>query len=318
MLPKIVAIVGPTASGKTALSIALAKEFSGGIVNADSRQVYIGMDIGTAKAARDAGGPRGQYFSEGVEHYCLDLVEPDEEMTVALWKQAVLAAIKKISARGHTPFLVGGAWLYVSALVDNYEIPRVPPDQTQRRAMLELLEGEDGLAQLQQKLLALDPNASSSVDLRNPRRVMRALEVTLKTGKPFTEQLKKGAPLFDVLQIGIERPTHDLELRIRSRVMDMMERGLFDEVKRLNDRYGCGLPAMSGIGYTELCEVVAGRLTLEQAVEQTMLHTKQFAKKQRAWFGRDKRVRGVRGLTEARRRVREFLVGHPEPSRGIS
>lgn len=313
MLSKLIVIVGPTASGKTEAAVTLAKEFGGEVINADSRQVYKGMNIGTAKPPRDSDSPRGRYFSSGIEHHCLDLVEPDEDMTVALWKQVALAVIKKIFDRGHVPFLVGGTWLYVSALVDNYDIPQVPPNQKHRRAMLELLEGEDGLEQLQKKLLSLDPQAGSVVDLKNPRRVMRALEVSTATGKPFTQQLKKKAPLFDVLQIGIDRSAHDLELRIRSRVMDMMELGLFKEVQQLNDRYGRGLPALSGIGYAELCRVIGGELKLAEAIEQTILHTKQFAKKQRAWFGRDKRVRWVSHLTEAQRLVREFLVGHPEP-----
>ncbi len=304
---KVVVIVGPTASGKTDLAIALAKEFGGEIVNADSRQVYKKMDIGTAKPKRDEESPRGRYFSEGIEHHCLDLVKPDEEMTVALWKRAAAAAITDISARGHVPFVVGGTWLYISVLVDNYDIPAVPPNQTLRRKMLELLGGEDGLEELGRQLIALDPEAANRVDLKNPRRVIRALEVTLSTGTPFTKQLKKNRPLFNVLQIGIDRPARELNQRISARVHVMMEQGLRAEVERLNDRYGCGLSALTGIGYTELCRVLAGTQTLEEAVEDIILHTKQFAKKQGTWFRRDKRVRWVKSISAARVLVQTFL-----------
>jgi len=315
-MEKLLVIVGPTASGKTEAAIALAKEFGGEIVNADSRQVYKALDIGTAKPARDKNSQHGKYFSEGIEHHCLDLVEPDEEMTVALWKQQALQSITLIKKRNKISFLVGGTWLYILTLVDNYDIPAVAPNQTLRRKMLELLEGEDGLEQLKKELLLLDPKAATAVDLRNPRRVMRALEVSVATGKPFTEQLKRGAPLFETLQIGIERSSHDLDLRIRSRVSSMMEQGFFSEVKELNERYGCGLPALSGIGYSEFCRVLDGALTLEQAVEETILHTKQFAKKQRAWFGRDKRIQWVRGVAEAQKLIQDFLLVIPSLAEG--
>ena len=305
-LPKLIVIVGPTAVGKSDLADTIAREFQGEIVNADSRVVYRGMDIGTAKPMRDPDSPRGHYVSQGIEHHCVDLVEPDEEMTLALWRDAAERAIRAIRRRRDVPLVVGGTWLYITALVDNYGIPRVAPDST-LRAKLERRLADDGLDALAAELTARDPGASAVVDLRNPRRVIRALEVTLVTGKPFTEQLKRGSAPFDVLWLGVRRPMADIRTRIRHRVLAMLDAGLFEEVERLRDRFGCGVPAMSGIGYAEVCRALDGTCSKEEAVEAMVLHTEQFAKRQLKWFERDRRIRWVESIDTARSMITRFL-----------
>ena len=190
-LPKIIAIVGPTASGKTALSVALAQKYHGEIVSADSRQIYRGMDIGTAKPPVSERG--------GIPHYLFDIKDPNEEYTVADYKHDAVLAIQDILNKKKLPILVGGTGLYIDAVLDNLDIPKMKADP-ELRAKIEKDIAENGLAAVVKKLVDRDPEAAYIVDPKNPRRVVRALEVAILTGEPFTAQRKKNEPLFDALR----------------------------------------------------------------------------------------------------------------------
>jgi len=329
ILPKIIVIVGPTASGKTALSLSLAKKFNGEIVNADSRQVYRGMNIGTAKPlgglrATDYGlrttarvADYGLGVVDGIPHHLFDIVSPDEEFTLAHYKKAAVAAIKDILKRKKLPIVVGGTGLYIWALVDNLDIPEVAPDLV-LRAKLEKMP----LAELVEKLKKADPETAGRVDLKNPRRVIRALEVALSAGafKP-----KKSLPLFDVLQIGLNPSREELNRRISQRVEEQIKDGLVEEVKKLvapspssipacrqagSPRAGgdiWDLPAMSGIGYRQLRSYLEGRETLAGAIEAIKRDTRHYAKRQMTWFRRDKRIKWVETVGEAAALANDFL-----------
>lgn len=310
---KIIAIVGPTASGKTLLGIALAHQGDnsdhgrGEIISADSRQIYRGMDIGTAKATREERAL--------VPHHLVDIRNPDEDYAVAEFKRDAEAAIDDIIALGKLPIIVGGTGLYVRAVVENLDIPEVAADQKLRREIEADIERE-GLAAVFKKLVALDPEAAYIVDPKNPRRIVRALEVAILTGKPFTAQRRKNASRYDVLEIGIDVPPEILRERIDRRIDQMMRDGLMDEVKKLLKKYGgpeqrgAGgrLPvAFDAIGYREIIAYLDDAMSLEDAIVAMKLNTWHFAKRQMTWFKKDTAVRWVKNLDETEALVAEFL-----------
>ena len=284
-LPKLIAIVGPTASGKSALAVRLAKSCrrlpagrQGEIVSADSRLLYRGMDIGTAKPTREE--------MAGVPHHLIDVAPPTRTLTLADYKRKAMAAIRGILKRGRTPILVGGTGLYVRAIVENLEIPEVPPNPAYRR----FLERK-GKTWILARLRKLDPDYAARIG-PNPRYASRALEVIRATGKPFSAQQGKGEPMFDALVLGLDPGKAELERRIRLRVMKMAAAGLLDEVRRLKRRYaGKKAEALfTGIGYRELFPVLEGKKTLAEGLEEVLRSTKAYAKRQRTWF------RGMDGL----------------------
>lgn len=283
--PKIITVVGPTASGKTTLGIFLAKHFDGEIVSADSRQIYRGMDIGTAKPT--------ELETSAIPHYMINIKDPDEDYTVSEYKTDAIAAIHEISKRGHLPLLVGGTGLYIKAVLENLDIPNIEAD-AQLRAELEKEIEEKGLDSVVQKLLAVDPDAVETVDLKNPRRVVRALEVTIATGQPFTAQQKKNEPLFDPLTIGIDVPSEVLRQRIDGRIDTMMQEGFVDEVKALIKKYPSTTPAFNAIGYAEIINYLQSGTSLDEAVAAIKLNTWHYAKRQMTWFKKDKSIRWVR------------------------
>lgn len=299
MLPKIVVIVGPTASGKSSLAARLAKKIGGEIVSADSRLLYRGMDIGTAKPVRDSEPPRrmtgpyqfgtrmtGTYMSAGVPHHLIDIALPTRTLTLADYKKKALRAIRGILKRGKTPILVGGTGLYVRAIVENLEIPEVPPDQAYRR----FLE-KKGKEWILDRLKKLDPDYAARIG-PNPRYASRALEVIKATGDPFGAQQGKGERLFDALMIGLDPGKAELERRIRARVRKMAKAGLVDEVRRLRRRYaGKEANALdTAIGYRELFPVLDGEKTLVEGLDEVIGSTKRYAKRQMAWW------RGVKDI----------------------
>jgi tRNA dimethylallyltransferase len=305
-LPKIVIVVGPTASGKTALGKELAEKFNGEIISVDSRQIYRGMDIGTAKPSVSA-NLRPWSASEplevdGVPHWGIDLVDPDQEYSVAEFKTYAEEKIAEILQRKKLPILVGGTGLWVSAIVDNLEIPEVPPNQA-LRAELEKKSLEDLVREYEK----LDPRGAEIIDRDNPRRLIRALEVTKSTGTPFSELQRKGEPKYEVLQIGLDVPRKELYQRIDKRVDAMVARGLVDEVRGLKEKYGCNIPAMSGIGYRQICAFLEGKETLPAAVAEVKKATRQYAKRQLTWFKRDSRVRWVANAEAAIPIVEQFV-----------
>jgi len=277
----LVVIVGPTGVGKTTLATRLAEALQAEgvhaeIVSADSRQIYRGMDIGTAKPS-----PAEQ---ARVPHHLIDLLDPDASFSLAEFQECAYAAIDEIHARGHLPFLVGGTGQYVRAVVEGWVIPRVPPDEA-LRARLYVQAEEDGGEVLYERLLALDPGAKELVDPRNVRRVVRALEVCLKTGRPFSEQRGKAPPPYEILKIGLTMEREALYERVDARVDAMIDSGLVEEVCALHAQgYSWELPAMSSLGYRQLRAYLMGEASLEDAVEEIKTETHRFIRHQYNWF----------------------------------
>lgn len=306
-LPKIIVIVGPTAVGKTDLSLELAKKFNGEIINADSRQVYQGMDIGTAKEKRDSeekGGKKKQdlYLVKGIPHHLMDVVKPNQEFTLADFKEKAGKAIADILKRDKLPIIVGGTGLYVRAIIDNLDIPAVAPNFDLRKKLEEMT-----LEQKVDYLKKIDPKACKEIDLKNPRRVIRAIEVVEATGKSFAEQQTKSKPLFDVLQIGLNLPRQELNQRIDQRVDKQIKDGLVDEVKKLAEKYDWKLPAMSGIGYKQIGFYLRQEIFLPEAIEMIKKDTRHYAKRQMTWFNKDERIKWVKDVKEAEDLLRKFL-----------
>ncbi len=270
----LLVLVGPTAVGKTALSLQLAAQFRGEIISADSRLFYRGMDIGTAKptAVEQAIAP----------HHLIDICDPDETLSLGAYQQLAYETIDAALARGHLPILVGGTGQYVMAVVQGWGIPEVPPQPALREALAAL-----GGAELARWLAALDPTAAERLDSRNVRRVIRALEVTLVAGRPISQLQKKSPPPYDICLVGLHREREGLYGRIDTRVDQMMAAGLLEEVLRLRAAgYGRDLPAMSGLGYRQLWQYLDGELTLEEAVERIKFETHRFVRHQANWFQR--------------------------------
>ncbi len=303
----LIAIVGPTAVGKTELSIRLAERFHGEIVSADSRLIYVGLDIGTAKPT-----PEEQ---ARVPHHLIDVTTPDRPLSLAEYMQMAYAAIDDILARGRVPFLVGGTGQYVWAVLEGWRVPEVPPDEA-LRARLEAEAREKGPDVLYRRLLELDPAAADLIDPRNVRRVIRALEVIHHTGRPFTEQRRKSPPPYDTLIVGLTRPRADLYRRIDLRIERMLTQGLVEEVRRLLEAgYDPNLPALTGIGYRQIVTYLQGKCTLEEAVQAIRKATRRYVRHQYNWFRlNDPRIWWVDvsqpNAEEAiRARVEEFLLG---------
>jgi len=275
----LVAVVGPTAVGKTTLAVRLAEAFGGEIVSADSRQVYRGMDIGTAKATV---AERAR-----VPHHLLDVIDPDQTLGLAQFQALAYAAIDGILTRHRIPFLTGGTGQYVMAVVEGWRVPIVPPDDALRGALYRWAEAE-GAEALYARLQAVDPAAAQRIDPRNVRRVVRALEVCLATGRPISEQRGKSPPPYRTLMIGLTLPRPQLYRRIDERVEAMIELGLEEEVKRLVAAgYGFDLPATSGVGYGQFAPYLAGRATLAEVVQAVKRATRRFVRHQSNWFRLD-------------------------------
>ncbi len=304
-LPKVLFVVGPTSSGKTDLAVKIAKEFKGEIINADARQIYKQVDIGTGKPKGRRGEYRkyGAFMYKGVPHYLMDFLPPTEIYSAAEWREAALKAIKGIVRRGHLPIVVGGTGLYITAIVDNLKFPNVEPQPALRAAY----EKKD-LDDLVSLLLLIDPGAGTIVDLKNKRRVIRALEVITFTGEKFSELRKKGNPLIDAYEIGIERTPEELNARIEKAVEEMVENGLVHEVRELMKQGVPGnAPALTSLGYREFMEYFKGKLTLEEAVKRLKKLTRDYAKRQRTWFKRDTGIHWVKSDGEAMKLVRKWL-----------
>lgn len=276
---RLVAVVGATATGKTALAIEFARRTDGEIINADSRQIYRGMDIGTAKptAAEQA----------LARHWLLDIAAPDEPFTLAAFLDSARAAMADIWGRGKLPIVVGGTGQYIWALLEAWQVPRVPPSAA-LRAELEERVARDGPQALHDDLALIDPASAATIDVRNSRRVIRAIEVTQATGRPFSEWGGKGVPEFDTSIVGLDLDRERLYSRSDARVDAMVAAGFVDEVRRLNAAgYGCHLSSMASIGYREICAHLRGELTLTAAIARIKTQTHRLARMQHAWFRAD-------------------------------
>lgn len=278
-MKKLVAVVGPTATGKTDLALRLALAFEGEIIGADSRQVYRRMDIGTAK-------PTAEQRAR-VPHWLVDVADPDEEFGLARYLDLAQAALDGIWTRGRQPLLVGGTGQYVWALLEGWQVPRVGPDWDLRRELEERARRE-GPDALHAELAALDPEAARRLEPRNVRRVVRALEVVRRTGRPLSACQTRRPPEFLWLVLGLDLPSDELYRRIDARVDAMMAAGFVDEVRGLLDRgYSRDLPSMSGIGYRQVCQYLTGELSLDEAVARTKTETHRLTRHQRNWFRPD-------------------------------
>jgi tRNA dimethylallyltransferase len=272
----LVAVIGPTASGKSQLALHLARTFQGEIVNADSRQVYRYMDIGTAKPSREE-------LSQ-IRHHLIDLIDPDESFSLAIYQRRAYQAIEDIQQRRKIPLLVGGSGLYVWSVIEGWKIPEVPPN-SELRQNLEKRAKEGGGYALFQELQQVDPVAATRIMPGNTRRIIRALEVFQKTGKPVSGQWQKQPPLYPILIIGLTMQRETLYHRVDSRVDEMIKHGLEDEVRGLMARgYDANLPSMSGIGYKQVLMSIKGEIDLIPAIEQIKRETRRFARHQYAWF----------------------------------
>jgi tRNA dimethylallyltransferase len=298
-LPKLVVVLGPTASGKSGLGISLAQRFDGEIVSADSRQVYRGLDIGTAKIT-----PEEQLL---VPHYLFDVADPRQVYTVAQFQRDAIAAINDILEREHQPFLVGGSPHYIQAVVDNLDIPRIEP-QPELRAQLEKHPLPELLMQLEQ----LDPQSAATIDRNNPRRVIRALEVNLISGKPFSQQRNMAKPLYRSLLLGIEWPREVLYRRIDARVDERMRQGMVHEVQKLLDE-GVSHERLEALGleYRYISRLLRGEFRDEvEMVERLKYAIHDFTRRQLTWYRKDKRIVWIEREDGGRAKeiVRTFLL----------
>jgi tRNA dimethylallyltransferase len=275
-------VVGPTAAGKTDLSLALADQLSCEVLVADSRQVYRGMDVGTAKVD-EAGRKR-------VPHHLLNLVEPSEPFTVAQWAELARRLVPEIAARGRLPLVVGGTGLYVTALIDGFDFASQPWSPEVRRRLADELEAE-GLGVLAERLGRLDPGSAARTDLRNPRRVLRALERAELAGAAAADTVGAEPYPGKTALVGLRRPLAILDRRIGERAAAMFHGGLLAETRVLLDRgLDPALPALTGHGYAEAARHLAGEWDLEQAIEVTARRIRRYARRQLSWFRRDRRV----------------------------
>ena len=272
----LLAIVGPTGVGKSQLALRLAQTFGGEIVSADSRQVYCHMDIGTAKP--------GLKELSLVPHHLINIINPDEDFSLAQYQRLAYRAINDIHQRNKLALLVGGSGLYVRSVLEGWGIPQVPPDPKFRHS-LENKATEVGRDELYHQLMKVDPIAAQRIDQRNVRRVIRALEVCRGTETPFSQLQYKETPPFNTLIIGLTADRAELYRRIDLRVDEMIKQGLVEEVKKLvNMGYDFNLSAMSGIGYKQIGMFLKGELTLAGAIQQIKFETHRFVRHQYAWF----------------------------------
>ncbi|MDP3764179.1 MAG: tRNA (adenosine(37)-N6)-dimethylallyltransferase MiaA [bacterium] len=302
-LPKVVVILGVTASGKTKLGIDLAKKFKGEIVSADSRQIYKEFNIGTAKPAGHwmlAEGER-KFVASGVVHYLVDKIDPKEDFNLSDYKKLALEKIKEINNKNRLPFLVGGTALYLKTVCENWEIPEVKPNLALRHK-LENKKTES----LHVELKKLDPEAAVVTSL-NKRRIIRALEVIYATGRKFSEQRKKGQPFFDCLKLGIKISKEEYPQRIAKRTEQMIKTGLVAEVKKLHKKYSRLLVPMQSIDYQEFKEYFEGKKTLAETVDLINQHHLNFARRQMMWFKKDKDIIWITSQKEAEGKIKSFL-----------
>lgn len=278
----LLVIVGPTAVGKTALSLRLARRFRGEIISGDSMQVYRGMDIGTAKASPEE--------RREIPHHLIDLVEPDQPFSVDAFQHLARKAIADIQARRRLPMLVGGTGLYIQAVTHGYALPGAKEDPAFRRKMAQWAD-EKGNAALHRRLAEVDPEAARRLHPNDRRRIIRALEIYRKTGRPLSEVQQQGKGLYRTCWIGLTMPRDVLYERVNQRVDQMMAEGLLEEVAALREK---GVPrdavSMQALGYKECWMALEGQISLAEAVELVKRRTRKFAKRQLSWFRRLKEI----------------------------
>ncbi|MDA1060746.1 MAG: tRNA (adenosine(37)-N6)-dimethylallyltransferase MiaA [bacterium] len=272
----LIVVLGPTASGKTGISLKIAHQIGGEIISTDSRQIYKGMDIGTDLLSEED--------QEGIAHHMLGITTPDQPLTLAQYRELALSKIEEIYKRGNTPMLVGGTGLYIDSIIKDYDIPRVPPDEKLRKKLQKELE-KKGSEHIHKKLEKIDPKAAATIHPNNSRYIIRALEVAMnKSEKPVSH--KKNIE-FDVFMVGVKWPREELYKRVNERVHRQLKRGLTEEVKHLVEKgYDENLPAMSSLGVKEIIPYVRGEMALDECIEILKRNTRRYAKRQMTWFRR--------------------------------
>lgn len=283
MKPKVVVIVGPTASGKTALSVELAKKIDGEIISSDSMQIYKDMDIGTAKVTKEE--------MQGIKHYLVDFVSPDTRYTVSDFKRDSESAIKEIIAKGKTPIVVGGTGLYVNSLIYGIEYQDMNFDEQYRNELMQIAETEQGLKSLYEQAKKIDPEAIEKISQNDKKRIVRILEIYKTTGKTKTEQeiLSRQKDVdYDFKVFGITMERSLLYDRINHRVDIMIEQGLENEVRNLISKYSEFPTAMQGLGYKEVVEYFEGKIPYEEMIEKIKQESRRYAKRQLTWFRKNK------------------------------
>ncbi len=288
MSAPLLAIVGPTATGKTEVGILVAEVLNGEIVSADSMQCYRGLDIGTAKPTAEQ--------QARVPHHLIDIVDPDTPFSVAEYQERARAAIEDIHQRGRLPVLVGGSGLYVRAAIDGLGLPMAPPDPELRQRLTEEAR-EHGPAVLHARLGAVDPEAAARIHINDEKRIIRALEVFELTGLPISrlqELDRQQQARYNTRQFGLTLPREEMYRRIEARVEEMIRSGLVEEVKSLLDRgYDERLVPMKGLGYAQIIPVVRGKRSRDEAVKLLKRDTRRFAKRQLTWFRADSRIEWI-------------------------
>lgn len=287
---KVVVICGPTASGKTALSIELAKKINGEIVSCDSMQIYKEMDIGTAKTTKEE--------MQGIKHYMLDIISPEERYSVADYKKEAKNAIREIIKKGKTPIVVGGTGLYVDSLIYEIEYPNIEFDEEYRKK-LEIQVEKEGLENLYEQAKKIDPEAIKKISQNDKKRIIRILEIYHATGYNKTEQERKSRekePEFDYKVYGLNMPREKLYKRIDLRVDIMIKQGLIEEVEKIYKKYSKFPTAMQGLGYKEVVEYLNNNLTKEEMIEKIKQESRRYAKRQLTWFRKNKQTIWIDGL----------------------
>ena len=303
MKEKVIVICGPTASGKTALSIELAKKINGEIVSADSMQIYKDMNIGTAKPTIEE--------MQGIKHYLLDFVSPEERYSVVQYKQDAKRAIKEIIKKGKTPIIVGGTGLYVDSLIYEIEYNDIKIDEEYRNKLEAIVE-KNGLEELYKKALEIDPVAMEKISKNDKKRIMRILEIYKATGKTKTQQeleSRKKPVEYDYRIFAINWDREILYQRINKRVDIMIEQGLVNEVKNILDKYDKFPTAMQGLGYKEVVDYINGIYTKEEMIEKIKMETRRYAKRQLTWFRKNKQTIWLDGTNDIQNNINIILEG---------
>lgn len=304
MKSKVIVIVGPTASGKTAISIELAKKINGEIISCDSMQIYEDMNIGSAKVTLEE--------MQGIKHYMIDVAKPTQRYSVAQYKKKAEEAIEKIIAKKKVPIVVGGTGLYVNSLIYNINYQEVETDLIYREELMEIAKTEEGLNNLYKKAMQIDSQATSKISENDKKRIIRILEIFHETGRTKTElevASRKNDVKYDykVFAINIER--EKLYDRINKRVDIMLEKGLINEVKMLIKKYPTFPTAMQAIGYKEIIEYLDGKILMDEAIEKIKQESRRYAKRQITWFKRIKDIKFLDGLNDIQNNINIILEG---------
>lgn len=286
--PKVIVIGGPTASGKTALSIELAKKINGEIVSADSMQIYKEMNIGTAKPEKEE--------KQNIKHYMLDIINPNERYSVADYKRDAKDAIRKIIKDGKIPIVVGGTGLYIDSLIYEIEYPEIETDIAYRKSLEEIVE-KDGLLVLYEKAKQIDEKAMEKISKNDKKRILRVLEIYHQTGKTKTELDKESRkePEFDYKMFAINMNRELLYDRINKRVDIMIEKGLVEEVETIYNKYKEFPTSMQALGYKEVVEYLEGKVSKEEMIEKIKMESRRYAKRQLTWFRKNKETKWLNG-----------------------